>query len=82
MKIVEWDRWNSDDLALQWLAGAIGAMATTLPVFVLMPFWFAFTLGYRVERDNGEPAHLECGILMFCAGILVWLAVFGIRAAL
>lgn len=59
----------------QWLAGCIGAAATTLPSFAVMPVWFAFIHNYAVVDDNGNEDSVACGLICFSAGMLVWLAV-------
>ncbi|MNU26959.1 hypothetical protein D3C71_153430 [compost metagenome] len=58
----------------QWLAGCIGAAATTLPSFAVMPVWFAFIHNYAVVDDNGKEDSVACGMICFIAGMLVWAA--------
>lgn len=58
----------------QWLAGCIGAAATTLPSFAVMPVWLAFIDNYAVVDNNGEEDSVACGLICFSAGMLVWLA--------
>lgn len=59
----------------QWLAGCIGAAATTLPCFLVMPVWVAFIRNYAVVDGNGKEDSVACGFICFSAGMFLWLAV-------
>jgi hypothetical protein len=60
---------------MQWGAGCIGAMVTTLPSFAVLPFWFAFIYNYEVVDEHGNEDNFACGMICFTAGLLVWLTV-------
>lgn len=86
MKIVErqeHEKGKGEELG-QWLSGCIGAMATTLPSFLVMPFWFLFIRDYRVVDDSGNDDDSACFFICFVSGGLVWLFVcliFAIQSA-
>lgn len=59
----------------QYLAGCIGAVATTLPSLIVTPLWAVFVANYRVVDGNGEDDDVACGAICFLAGLTVWAAV-------
>lgn len=60
----------------QWTAGMAGAVCTTLPAFILMFLWAAFTMEYKVQKENGEVDGVTCFIINFVGGVLIWIAFF------
>lgn len=59
----------------QFLAGVVGSMVTTLPSFLVMPFWFAFSHEYRITNNLGEDNDFACGLICFGLGVLTWATV-------
>ena len=57
----------------QWLIGAIGALVTTLPSFLILPAWFLFTENYRITKDSSEEIDTTaCFLINLCAGAVIW----------
>lgn len=58
-----------------WLSGLLGAIITTLPVFILMPIWFMICNRYILEDANGKVDESACFGINLMAGIFIWIAV-------
>lgn len=72
VKREEYERNKGEELG-QFLAGACGAMVTTLPSFIVMPLWAFFVAQYKVVDAEGKDNDAACFFVCLLAGALVWL---------
>ena len=73
MTIKKWgnDKYKDDKFG-QYLCGMMGAVLTTLPVFLLAPLWVGFTESFKVSQPDESVDCLLCAVINFFMGIAVW----------
>lgn len=78
MRIIERTEYErkTGQMLSQWMAGAVGAIMTTLPAFLVLPIWFVFIDRYKIVDHDGKEDYGACGAICFVSGLLVWILAF------